>query len=155
MLLAQLLVAPALAQQTLFTPEAGLSGATRGEGTLTMHLWRTRPFRVRSFGARGENGLFNLNQTIIFSREPPMERAWVIRTVAPGRYAGTLTDAAGAVSGHTSGRRLFLRYRVMGPLVMHQVLHLQPDGKTIDNVGRITMLGITVGTLRETIRRDD
>ena len=38
---------------------------------------------------------------------------------------------------------------------MHQTLELMPDGKTIDNVGKITLLGITVGRLHETITRKD
>jgi hypothetical protein len=38
---------------------------------------------------------------------------------------------------------------------MHQTLELMPDGKTIDNVGKITLLGIPVGRLHETITRKD
>ena len=37
--------------------------------------------------------------------------------------------------------------------MMHQTLELMLDGKTIDNVGRVTLLGIQVGSVRETIRR--
>ena len=51
------------------------------------------------------------------------------------------------------GSRLLLEYRVKGPLVMHQTLELMPDGKTIDNVGKVTLLGIPVGRLHETITR--
>lgn len=36
---------------------------------------------------------------------------------------------------------------------MHQTLELMPDGKTIDNVGRGTLLGIQIGTVHATIRR--
>jgi hypothetical protein len=36
---------------------------------------------------------------------------------------------------------------------MNQELELLPDGKTIDNVGTITLLGIPVGQLHETITR--
>jgi hypothetical protein len=43
-----------------------------------------------------------------------------------------------------------LRYRLKGPLVMHQALEIMPDG-TINDMGRITMLGIPVGHLQETI----
>jgi hypothetical protein len=48
-----------------------------------------------------------------------------------------------------------LHYRVKGPFVLHQQLELMPDGKTISNVGRITLLGIPVGWLREVITRKD
>ena len=60
---------------------------------------------------------------------------------------------AGPVTGETSGRRLMLRYRLKGPLVMHQTLERMADGTTIENTGRITLLGIPVGWLHETIRR--
>ncbi|MEO6799732.1 MAG: hypothetical protein ABI178_07340 [Rhodanobacter sp.] len=53
------------------------------------------------------------------------------------------------MTGHTEGPRLTLSYR-LGPLVMHQALEMKPDG-TIDNVGRITLRGIPVGHLQETI----
>jgi hypothetical protein len=36
---------------------------------------------------------------------------------------------------------------------MHQELELKPDGKTINNVGTITLLGIPVGHLQEIITR--
>ncbi|MGP1666201.1 MAG: hypothetical protein ACTS5I_09900, partial [Rhodanobacter sp.] len=65
---------------------------------------------------------------------------------------GTLSDAAGRVSGHAENARLTLRYRVKGPLIMHQTLKFMSDG-TIDNVGRITFLGLPVGYLQETIQR--
>ncbi len=70
-------------------------------------------------------------------------------------YTATLSDAAGPVTGLTNGSRLLLEYRVKGPLILHQTLKLMPDGKTIDNVGKITFLGITVGHLHETITRKD
>ena len=36
---------------------------------------------------------------------------------------------------------------------MHQTLVLKPGGKVIDNVGRITFLGVQIGYLHETIER--
>ena len=150
-----LLGMPAYAQQVLFTPEDGLSGTSQGVGSLKFRVGVRRAFHVQSFGKAQTDGSFRLDQTVSFAGQDPTTRSWVIRTVSPLNYAGELTDAAGPVSGHTSGRRLFLRYRVKGPFVMHQVLHLLPDGKTIDNVGRITLLGVPVGFLEETIRRRD
>lgn len=154
-LIALLIGLPARAQQVLFTPEVGLSGPTQGTGSLKLFLAQRRAFHVRSFGERQSDGSFTLNQTVTFAGQEPTTRSWMIRTVSPLHYAGTLTDAAGPVTGHTSGRRLFLKYRVKGSFVMHQVLHLQPDGRTIDNTGRITLMGVPVGFLQETIHRDD
>lgn len=155
LVLSLLLGLPAQAQQVLFTPEVGLSGASRGSGSLKFLVGSRRAFHVRSFGTSERDGSFTLNQTVSFVGQEPTTRSWVIRTVSPLHYAATLTDAAGSVSGHTSGRHLFLKYRVKGPFVMHQVLHLLPDGKTIENVGRVTLFGVAVGFLQETIRRGD
>lgn len=154
-LLAQIGALPAHAQQRLFTPENGFSGSSEGHGSLKLFFGPRRAFHVRSHGQGESDGSFTLEQTIAFEWQNPKTRSWTIREVTPLHYAATLSDAAGAVSGHASGQRLFLKYRVKGPFVMHQTLELMPDGKTIDNVGRITLLGIPVGFLHETIRRVD
>lgn len=138
----------------VFTPEAGFAGASEGRGTLRLMPGATRAFHVRSQGRKQADGSFRLEQTVRMLGEEPRTRHWVIRTVAPMRYAATLSDASGAVSGQAACERLELRYRVKGPLVMHQVMVLSPDGRTIDNTGRLTMMGVTVGWMKETIRRD-
>lgn len=153
MLSAQLGVLPARAEPVSFTPQSGLSGASRGDGTLRLFLGQPRAFHVQSLGQRASDGSFTLQQTVAYEGKAPERRRWDIQEVTPLHYTGTLSDAAGTVSGHTIGRRLFLKYRIKGPLVMHQALELMPDGKTIDNVGRITLLGIQVGSVHETIRR--
>ena len=154
-LLALLAVLPACAEPVTFTPKNGLSGLSRGDGSLKLFLGRPRAFHVQSLGISESDGSFTLKQTVTFDDKTPESRRWDIQEVTPLHDRGTLSNAAGAVSGHTIGRRLFLKYRITGPLVMHQTLELMPDGKTIDNVGRITLLGIQVGSVRETIRRGD
>jgi len=145
---------PLLAAEPIeFTPSAGFGGESEGKGTLKLLLGKPRPFQVQSRGSEQGDGTFRLEQSITFDGAPSQDRVWVISTISPNRYSATLSDAAGPVTGTTSGPRLSLRYRVRGPLVMHQELELMPDGKTIDNVGTITLLGIPVGRLQETIRR--
>lgn len=153
LLLARLATQPAGADQMLFTPQNGLSGPSHGDGSLRIFLGQPRAFHVISQGQNESDGSFTLKQTIAYAGKAPQTRQWNIQQVTPLRYSGTLSDAAGTVSGHTNGRRLFLRYRIKGPLVMQQTLELMPDGTTINNVGQITLLGIPVGSLHETIRR--
>lgn len=141
------------AEPVEFTPRAGFGGESQGNGSLKLLLGKPRPFHVRSRGSERADGTFLLEQTVTFQGEPSRDRVWVISTVGPNRYSATLSDAAGTVTGVTSGPHLSLRYRVKGPLVMHQELKLMADGTTIDNVGTITLLGIRVGHLRETITR--
>lgn len=135
-----------------FTPQTGFGGATEGTGTLKLFFGKPRPYRVKSQGYLLANGTFRLDQTVVFQGKPPKRRHWILTTVKRGEYTGELSDAMGKVNGRTDGLRLILRYRLKGPLVMHQTLEMMPDG-TIDNHGRITLLGIPVGHLQETIAR--
>lgn len=138
-----------------FTPRDGFSGRSEGNGTLRLFLGKPRPFHVESYGYDRPDGKSQLDQTVFLQGKEPQNRQWVMATTGPRQYTGTLSDAAGTVTGRTDGDRLILRYRVRGPFVMHQTLRLLPDGRTIDNVGRITFLGVPVGRLRETITRKD
>lgn len=138
-----------------FTPQAGFGGRSEGHGTLTLFFGKPQPFHVVSHGTAQSDGSFRLEQRVAFEGKPPQDRVWILTTTSPNHYSATLSDAAGPATGFTSGSRLSLRYRVKGPLVMHQELQLKSDGETIDNVGVITLLGIPVGHLHETITRKD
>ncbi len=154
-LLMLLLALPVFAMHpanVIFTAQAGFGGASEGNGTLKLLFGNPQTYHVESIGRVLANGTFRLDQTVVFEGKPPRHRHWILTTVKPGEYTGTLSDASGKVTGHTEGPRLTLRYRLKGPLVMHQTLDIESDGK-IDNVGRITLLGIPVGHLQETIVR--
>ncbi len=138
-----------------FTPKNGFGGASEGNGTLKMFFGKPRQFHVVSNGREQSDGTFRLEQRVTFQGEPPQYRVWILTNVAPNRYSARLSDAAGPVTGSTSGARFSLQYRVKGPLAMTQELELLPDGKTINNVGTITLLGIPIGHLHETIKRRD
>ena len=138
-----------------FTPRNGFSGHSEGNGSLRLLLGRPRFFHVDSYGSDRRDGTFQLDQTITLQHGRPQNRRWVMATIGPGQYTATLSDGAGTVTGRTDGNRLFLQYRYKGPLIVHQELELMPDGKTIDNVARMTLLGIPVGRLHETIIRKE
>jgi hypothetical protein len=140
-------------QQPEFTPQNGFSGESEGHGSLKMLLGKPQPFQVTSRGSEQADGRFRLDQIVTFQGEAPRERFWILSTTSEHHYSATLSDAPGLVKGVTTGPRLSLRYRVKGPLFMHQELELSADGRTIDNVGTITFLGIPVGHLHETITR--
>ena len=138
-----------------FTPHNGFIGQSEGNGKLKLFFGKQRPFHVESRGYDQPDGTFRLDQTVAFEGQPSQQRNWLLKTTSQNHYTGTLSDAAGRVTGLTNGSLLRLKYRVKGPLIMHQTLKLMPDGKTIDNVGRITLLGIIIGHLHETITRKD
>ncbi|MEO5595519.1 MAG: DUF3833 family protein, partial [Lysobacteraceae bacterium] len=120
-------------KQLEFTPQNGFGGDSAGTGSLNLFFGKARPFHVESHGSAQSDGTFRLEQTITFQGKPPEHRVWILTTVRPHHYSARLSDAAGPVTGSSSGPHLSLRYRVKGPLVMHQELELLPDGKTIDN----------------------
>lgn len=138
-----------------FTPHNGFNGHSQGNGTLRLFLGKPQAFHVDSHGHDQADGSFRLDQTVTFQGKPSQKRYWLLTTVGQNHYTATLSDAPGPVTGATNGSRLQLEYRVRGPLIMHQTLELMPDGKTINNVGRITLLGIPVGRLHEKITRLD
>ncbi len=146
---------PTELQQPEFTFENGFGGYSEGDGSLKVFLGKRRALHVESHGYALTDSTFRLDQTITFEGKEPTMRYWILETDGADRYTGTLSDASGSVVARTQGDRLTLRYRITGPLFMHQTLVLMPDGQTIDNVGRIKLLGITIGDLRETITRKD
>ena len=141
--------------QQEFTPRNGFAGRSEGNGSLRLFFGRPHPFHVESYGFDRPDGTMQLDQTITAQGRRPYDRSFVIADVGSHQYTGTLSDAAGPVTLQTDGNRLVLRYRFKGPLVVHQTLVLSPDGRSIDNRGRMTLLGIPVGRLQETIVRKD
>ncbi len=141
------------ASQLTFNPLKAFSGRSHGDGTLSVIFQDPQPYHVESRGFAQADGNFRLNQTVKFAGKPPQQRYWLLREVSPKDYTGTLSDAEGSVAGHTAGPQFRLAYALPGGLTMHQTLTLEPGGKLIDNVGRITFLGLKVGYLHETIER--
>jgi hypothetical protein len=137
-----------------FDPLAFFAGRTEGTGRLKIVLRRGRGVRVEGRG-RVEQGTLVLDQRVAEEGKPPRTRTWRIRAVAPGRYAGTLSDAAGPVAGETSGDRLHLSFPMTGGLRAEQWLQLEPGGRAARNRLVVRKLGITVARLDERIVRID
>ncbi|MEO8276571.1 MAG: DUF3833 family protein [Thermoanaerobaculia bacterium] len=137
------------------SPREGFLGHSEGDGSLTMLLGKKQSFHVESYGYDQADGTFRLDQTVTFAGKKPQTRFWLIDAGAPHRYQASVSDAEGRVAGSSEGSRLRLRYRVKGPIVMTQRLELRPDGRTIDNVGTITLFGVPIGRLHETIVRQE
>ncbi|GAB6195939.1 hypothetical protein [Lysobacter xanthus] len=137
-------------------PLSMFEGASQGHGTLQIGVGRPREFTVDSRGHRDADGTLRLRQTIRMAGEPPRMRDWVLRpAAAPGHYTFTLSDATGPGVAVVDGSRLTLRYAPRRGLRLRQVLDLAADGRTLANRGRITLLGLPIGRLDETIVRVD
>lgn len=136
-----------------FDPIAFFTGETEGRGRLKVMASHGKAMHVAGHGAVEADGDLVLDQTVTTAGEQAKTRRWRIRRIAPDRYAGTLTDAAGPVRLAVIGDRLRIRYRAKGGLAFAQVLTLAPGGQTARNVMKVRKLGIVVATLHETIER--
>lgn len=130
-------------------------GASAGEGRLKIVFRKTRPVHVQSTGHQAKDGTIVVDQIITEPGRKATTRQWRLREVAPGRYAGSLSDAAGPVEGAVRGNCLELRFRMKGDLTAHQWLFAMPDGRTVQNRMSIRKSGILVARLHETITRRD
>ncbi len=95
-----------------------------------------------------------LEQVINEPGKPPRTRYWRLRETGPGRFAGTLTDAAGPVRIDLLGDRLRIRYKGKNHLNFEQ--WLTPTGpRTLSNRMKVRRFGIVVAHLDEVIRKLD
>ncbi len=131
------------------------TGRTQGEGVLKVMMSGSRKVQVSSRGRREADGWIALDQTVREEGKPARTRSWRLREVAPGRYAGTLSDAAGPVTGRATGDRLHLSFTMRGGLDAEQWLTLAPGGRSARNVMVVSKFGVPVAALEETIRRVD
>lgn len=143
------------AAQPVFAPATFFAGRTEGRARLEVMFGSPRPVHIAGDGRVERDGTLVLDQAVTQAGKPPKRREWRIRETAPGRYAGTLTDASGPVSGTVTGNCLRLRYPMKGGLNAEQWLYLQPGGRTALNRMSITKFGIPVARLEETITKRD
>ncbi|MES2700045.1 MAG: DUF3833 family protein [Pseudomonadota bacterium] len=137
-----------------FDPAAFFTGRTTSEGSLSQIFASRKTTRVSTFGTRQPNGDMVLDQTVKIGDQPERHRTWRLRETSPGRFTGTISDAADDLSGSLSGNALTLTYTMDNHLGVHQVITVNPGGQSARNVMRIRRFGITVARLEETIRRE-
>lgn len=140
---------------TRFDALSFFAGHTEGRGRLKIVLRPARAVSVHGDGQRVGRETIALRQTVEDSGKPSKHREWRIREVAPGRYAGTLTDAIGPITGREIGGRLRLDYRLKGGLRVTQWIEAAPGGRIAHNRLTVRKLGIPVAHLDETIRKID
>lgn len=148
-----MMLAIVLAAATL-DPIAFFRGRTHGEGTLKILFKPEQRISVDSEGRLAGDGTLLLKQTIREGSKPPRTREWRMRQTAPGRFAGTLTDAAGPVRVEQVGPRIRIRYTDKDGLAFEQWL-TQSGPRQVDNAMRVKRFGITVARISEVIRKAD
>lgn len=156
MLLVTLLLATigaaAPADPPTFDPLTFFAHRTEGRGTLKTIVGKATPVVVNGTGRVADDAL-TLDQTVRQGDKAATIRRWTFRAAGAGRYAGTLSDAAGPVAGNVAGRRLHLHFRMHGGIVADQWLDLAADGQSAQNHMTFRKFGVRVAVLDETIRR--
>lgn len=135
-------------------PERFFAGQTSSSGVLENRAGApTRRFYVIGTGHVLPDGSFRLDQRVDMGQGPPATRSWVLRRIDAHHYAGTLTDAAGDVTGEAYGNLFHLSYAMKSPFGGHmeQWLYLQPDGQTVLNEATVTVFGVVAARLSERI----
>lgn len=133
---------------------AFFSGHTLGTGRLKKVLSGTEDTIVHGNG-RVEGNTLILDQTVEEGDKPPETRTWRIHQDGPDHLSGTLTDAAGPVTGVVEGNRLHLAFTMKGGLPTDQWLTLAPDGRSAHNIMVVKKFGLRVAVLDEIIRKTD
>ena len=136
-----------------FDPVAFFEGQTTGEGQLRKIMSAAKATRVTGRG-RIEGGVLVLDQSVAIAGEPRRERQWRLHAVAPGRWAGTLSDARGPVNASAAGAVLTIAYTSNDGMGITQSVTLARDGQSARNLMKVRKFGMTVATLDETITRD-
>jgi hypothetical protein len=131
--------------------------AGRTESIGTVKIAMKKPFRSRAVG-KGEikaDGSLELVQRVEDEGEQPRDRRWRMRRTAPGRYAGTMSDARGPVTVEEVGGRYRFRFRMEGNIAVEQWLTPMPDGRSARSVVTIRKYGVRVGGSDAVIRKLD
>lgn len=138
-----------------FSPLHFFEGRTEGQGEVKVVLKSPYAVRVHGKGQIMPDGALTLVQDVHEEGKPPRRRSWHIRETAPGRYAGTLSDATGPVRLEVVDGRFHIKFRMKGGLGVEQWLTPAPGGRSVHNSMVIRKFGIKVAKLEETIRKLD
>ncbi|MBA3669359.1 MAG: DUF3833 family protein [Sphingomonas sp.] len=136
-------------------PSSFFTGRSSGEATLDILVLGKTPVWVESRGLRRADGAVVLDQRIAQFDKPDRLRRWVIRPAGPGRWSGSLTDAAGPVTIRAQGNAATIDFTAKDGVAIHQDLRLRADRNTLDNRLTATKWGVQVATLSEVIRKLD
>jgi hypothetical protein len=128
-------------------------GVTESVGTLKVMM--RRPMHTRSIG-RGQiepDGALSLVQRVEDEGRPPYVRRWLIRQIAPRRFAGTMSEAAGPVAVDEIGARFRFRFRMNGSVSVEQWLTPLPGGRTATSDMTVRKFGIAVASAQGVVRK--
>jgi hypothetical protein len=128
-------------------------GSTVTVGTVKVVLKKAYGTRSTGRGLIRQDGSLYLVQRVEDDGRPPHERRWNIRQVAPGRYAGSMSEASGPVKIEEVGGRFRFQFKMKGGLSAEEWLTPLPDGRSARMTLTVRKLGMTVARSDGIIRK--
>lgn len=125
------------------------------ESISTVKVVMKRPFQSRSLG-QGRllpDRSLDLVQRVEDEGKPAYERRWKIRQVAPGRYAGTMSEAVGPVTIEDTPKGYRFQFRMKDGLAVEQWLVPLSSGHSAKTRTIVRKFGIPVARSEGTIRK--
>jgi|SRR3954447_15933158 hypothetical protein len=151
----------AAASASAATPPANLAGlhffVGRTESVSVTKVLMEKPYETHSVG-HGEidaDGSLELVQHVKEQGRREFDRRWHIHQVAPGRFAGTMSEAEGPVSIEQIAGRYRFRFVMKGNLSVEQWLTPQRDTTTAHIQLTIRKYGFAVAHGDGWVRRAD
>ena len=132
-----------------------LEGAT--ESVSIMKVMMQKPFVSRCIGQGKihDDGSLELVQHVTEEGRRTFDRRWYIYQVAPGRFAGTMSEAKGPISIQKIGSRYVLRFVMKGNLSVEQWFTPQANMTSAQTRLTVRRFGIAVAHSDGSIRRTD
>lgn len=142
-----------LPAQPVGDPLRFFEGRTESDGTVKVMLGKPHRMRSHGHGRLEPDGSLSLVQRVEEEGKPARERRWRIRKVAPGRFAGSMSDATGEVTIEEVEGRFRFRFRMKGGMSVEQWLTPISGGTAARNSLTVRKLGVTVATGDGIIRK--
>jgi hypothetical protein len=128
-------------------------GRTELSGTLKAFMKGTRRVLSIGHGTIASDGTLTLVQQVEDEGEKPHQRVWRIHQVAPGKFTGSMSEAAGPVTIEQVGDKYRFRFNLRGGLTAEQWIIPYADGSSGLSILTVRKLGMVVAKSEATIRR--
>lgn len=127
----------------------------RTESSGTMKAMMKKPYRVSSVGqgSIAADGTLTLIQQVRDEGQPPKQRVWHIKQVAPRKYSGTMSEAVGPVTVEQIGDGYRFRLKLRSGLSAEEWLVPNADGRSGKTSLTVRKFGMTVARSHGTIRK--
>ena len=140
--------------QAAFNPVDFFRGRSHGDGLLKVIFSASERIQTDNVGHAEKDGSLVLQQVIHEPGKPARTRYWRLRETSPGRFDGTLTDAASPVRVDVTKGGIRIRYTAQNHLNFDQLLTPVSATAVRDQI-RVKRFGITVAHFDETIHKLD